>query len=138
VLVQRSVVYAHPKITVWHYPTPGVIHHQVHAPCADQIFREALTAGTDAMMLRHADRWLSDDRANGPLTADDEDWATKVWFPRTQLAGWRYWAMVMPTQVLGQLDVMHYVELYRAQGIVTKVFDQPDEAFAWICLPTPT
>jgi hypothetical protein len=135
--MEKVVVHEDPKITVWCYPLKRLIHHQMHGPCYYEPFRAALEAGREAMVYYKCDRWLSDDRENGPLPPDDELWATLTWFPRTRDAGWKYWAMVMPVKVIGQLNVSRFVKLYREQGVIARLFTEIDEAFDWLDQPAP-
>jgi hypothetical protein len=133
--MDRIVVFENEKISVWCYPEKGIIHHQMHAVVYREPFREALSAGLDAMILHRATKWLSDDRANTALPPDDEEWATNTWFPQVRAAGWKYWAMVQPIKVVGQMNVARFVKMYSDLGITARIFTDPDEAFAWIDRP---
>ena len=75
--MDKIIIHDTSKITLWCYPSLKLIHHQMHGACYNEPFREALTAGTDALIEHGADRWLSDDRENGPLSPEDEEWATR-------------------------------------------------------------
>lgn len=114
-----------------------MIHHEMHAACYNQPFREALTAGTDALVMHDCDRWLSDDRNNGPLSDEDEAWAIGEWFPRTRNCGWKYWAVVVPHKTIGQLNVARFAKLYAELGITARLFDDIDEAFRWLSHRVP-
>lgn len=134
--MSRIVVFDNEKISVWCYPDKGIIHHQMHAVVYREPFRAALTAGLEALIQHHATKWLSDDRAHAVLPADDEEWATKIWFPKMRAAGWKYWAMVRPIKAVGQMNVARYVKMYSDLGITARYFTDPDEAFAWLENPT--
>jgi hypothetical protein len=125
-------VYDVDAITVWCNAERQLIHHKMHKFCAGEPFRAALTAGTEAMMTYRANKWLSDDRANGALSPEDETWATTTWFPRTVAAGWKHWAVVLPKLVVGQMNVGRFVTRYRDLGINAKVFADPDSAAQWL------
>lgn len=128
----REVVFDSDLITVWCYPEARIIHHKMHRHCYGPVFREALTAGIAAMREHRADSWLSDDRKNGPLPDDDELWGATVWFQQAKAAGWKHWAMVMPSQAVGKLNVKRLVEHYRRQGVDALMFGEPDAAFDWL------
>jgi hypothetical protein len=128
----REVVYDSELISVWCYPSLGVVHHQMHSECNGAPFRAALSAGVQAMLRSAATCWLSDDRANGPLPEQDEKWGTKIWFQQAKAAGWASWAMVVPADALGKLNVTRFVELYRKRGVEAQMFADPVPALEWL------
>ncbi|HWO09306.1 MAG TPA: hypothetical protein VNN80_07495 [Polyangiaceae bacterium] len=104
----------------------------MHGSCHGEPFRQALSAGTQAMRQHGATAWLSDDRLNGPLPDADEAWGTGTWFAQTRAAGWKFWAMVVPERAVGKLNVKRFVELYRRRGIEAQMFTEPADAFVWL------
>ena len=129
----REIVFESEQISVWCYPQLRIVSHQMHRVCYGVPFRDALRAGTAAMQRCNAISWLSDDRLNGPLPDEDENWATSAWFQATKAAGWRYWAMVLPEKAVGKLNVKRFVELYRKRGIEAQMFTEPEPALEWLC-----
>ena len=119
-------------VTVWYHPDKKIIHHQFHKFMHGQEFRDALNAGTEAMKKYGAHKWLSDDRQNSALPRVDNEWAHTEWFPRTVLAGWKYWALVLPEKIIGQMNMNREAKIYSEQGIITAKFENPDEAMAWL------
>lgn len=69
---------------------------------------------------------------NGALPPTDLEWADKVWFPQTVKAGWKYWALVLPEEVIGQMNIKRHIKLYKDRGITVEVFRDPDEAIRWL------
>jgi hypothetical protein len=69
---------------------------------------------------------------NGPLLKEDEAWAKTNWFPNVVKAGWKFWAIVMPAQVIGQLNMKRFVDDYAKAGITVSVFSESDKALAWL------
>jgi hypothetical protein len=47
-------------------------------------------------------------------------------------AGWKYWAVVLPSDAIGKLNMNRFIKEYSRKGIITGVFDNPDEALNWI------
>jgi len=119
-------------ITVWYHPDSKVIHHKIHKSIIGQAFRDALTAGTEAMARYGATKWLSDDRLNTVVKKDDEEWGKAVWFGATLKAGWKYWAIVQPEKVLGQMNIHRISESFAAAGITARFFGDPDEGMKWL------
>src|SRR5688572_28215889 len=78
--VAREIVFENELITVWCAPQLRLVSHQMHKVCYGTPLRDALRAGTAAMQRHGAVAWLSDDRMNGPLPDDDEQWGTTTWF----------------------------------------------------------
>jgi hypothetical protein len=119
-------------IAVWVYPTRRMIHHEMKAFCFGADFRAALTRGAEAMEQHRAIKWLSDDRANGALVPEDEQWGYDVWFPRAIAAGWQPWAVVRPAQLLGQASLGRVSKQYVDAGINVQMFGDPAEAMRWL------
>jgi hypothetical protein len=131
--MKKQVILDNELITVWYYPERKLIHHKMKATCHGQDFRDALTRGAEAMEQYKGIKWLSDDRLNGnALPTDDETWATTIWFPRIKAAGWRYWAIVAPEAVIGQVNMSKFMLMYAELGISARMFSDPDLAFTWI------
>jgi hypothetical protein len=119
-------------ISVWVYPEHHMIHHQMNSYCYGEKFYQALTKGAEALERYHATKWLSDNRHNGALPAEDAVWTEKNWFPRVKAAGWRHWAVVHPEKVVGQLNMSRFVKKYGQLGINARTFSDVDEAFHWL------
>jgi hypothetical protein len=131
-LAERVVLFEHPRISVWCYPTRGLVHHQMHSACAGDPFRDALTAGLAALQEHECTRWLSDDRMHEALAPEDEDWAQDVWFPQAKASGWRHWAVIQPKSAVGNLSSARFRQWYAKHGINAKLFTDVDEAHAWL------
>jgi hypothetical protein len=128
----REVVFESEQMSVWCYPKWRLIYHQMHRYCLGEPFRAGMSAGTQAMQRHRAIAWLSDDRLNGPLPDEDEQWAGTFWFQQTKAAGWKYWAMVLPERAVGKLNVKRYIELSRKRGIEAQMFVAPEPALDWL------
>ena len=121
-----------PQITVWYYPESKIVHHQMHQYTHGKDFRDALTAGVEAMKKHGAKKWLSDDRKNPVLTPEDQQWGQEVWAPQVIKAGWKYWAIVLPERVLAKFRMEERAERYSKMGVTVKTFTDPDEAMRWL------
>jgi hypothetical protein len=131
-LAEKLLILETARISLWCYPQQGIIHHVMHLPThGDALFR-ALQMGTEAMRTHGATKWLSDDRLNGPLPAEDIERGNTEWFPGMKKAGWKHWALVQPERLGGQVHMSRVVESYQAHGVQTAVFDDPDAAMTWL------
>jgi hypothetical protein len=54
------------------------------------------------------------------------------WFPRAKAAGWKFWALVVPPDVMARLNLNEFVKSYFEQGLRIMVFTEPGEAMAWL------
>jgi hypothetical protein len=119
-------------VSLRYYPASKIIHHEIRRFVHGQEFRDILEKGLKVFTERMARKWLSDDRGNGPLKPADADWAINDWAPRVMRAGWKFWAVVMPETVLGQMNMKRWIETYAAQGVTAQAFSDPHEAKKWL------
>lgn len=119
-------------ITVQYLVDKRVIYHVVHQPIGGQQLRDALNAGTDALAKYGATKWLSDDRQNGPLPAEDVEWGDKDWNPRAIKAGWKYWALVVPNEAASAEAMAPVIEHLYELGLCMRVFTTKEKAMQWL------
>jgi len=134
--MDRTVIIESDEIIVWYHADQRMIHHQMRGYCYDEPLRAAFQAGLAAMTKYKAQKWLSDDRANGPLSLEDEAWVFHTWGPSAVAAGWKYWALVLPERVVERMNVPRFVELSRQGGITARVFTELEPAFDWLADPS--
>jgi hypothetical protein len=120
------------NVSMWYYPESKILHHQMHKFLCGTPFRNALTKGVDTFEKYGAMKWLSDDRATPALSKEDLEWGDKVWFPRVAKLGWKYWAIVMPKQVIGQVTLKKLADSYIQRGVNTRLFSSVEEAKQWL------
>lgn len=121
-----------PQITVRCDPDAKIIHHEMHEYTHGKDFRDALMAGVEAMKKYRANKWLSDDRKNPVLNADDREWGEEVWAPAVMKAGWKYWAIVQPEKALARVRMEERGEAFSNRGVTVKFFSDPGEAMKWL------
>ena len=120
------------NISMWYYPESKILHHQTHQFFCGKPFRDALNKGVDVFQKYGAQKWLSDDRETSALSKEDLEWGDRDWFPRVAKLGWKYWAIVMPEKVVGQLTLKRLADTYNSRGVNTRIFSSPDEAKKWL------
>ncbi|MBZ0307623.1 MAG: STAS/SEC14 domain-containing protein [Anaerolineae bacterium] len=118
--------------TLWYYPESKIMHHVFHKYIHGQEFRQVLEKGLEVFKERGGQKWLSDDRKNSALPTADMEWGLKDWNPRVWAAGWRYWAVVMPDKVAGQMNMNRLMKENIEMGLTIQVFDDADEALKWL------
>jgi hypothetical protein len=129
------VVIENDSVTMRYHPESGILEHRFHKHVWGATFREALNKGLEVLQRNGGTKWLSDDRANAALPQDDTDWGLNDWFPRVKKAGWKYWAIVLPEHVIGQMNMKRIISDYSAKGVIARVFDNPAAAMAWLKKP---
>jgi hypothetical protein len=120
------------NITMWYYSESKILHHQVHQFFFGKTFRDIMNKGVEVFQKYGAQKWLSDDRQVTAFSKEDLEWGDKDWFPRVAKSGWKYWAIILPEKVVGQMTVKKLADTYSARGVKTRVFSSPDEAKLWL------
>lgn len=119
-------------LTVWYHNESRIVHHQFNKFVYGDRFREGLNTGVSLLKKHACHKWLSDDRKNSALSPEDVEWCMTDFFPRAIKAGWKYWAIIMPQKVIGQLNMKRFIETYSDMGLTVKVFSDPDKAMSWL------
>ncbi len=88
--------------------------------------------GLEIFRKTGAQKWLSDDQKNNAMTQEDEDFANKEWLPHVIKAGWKYWALIMPNKVVGQMTRKRLIDVFAKMGVTVKIFESPEEALKWL------
>ncbi|MDP1827099.1 MAG: hypothetical protein Q8L48_27745 [Archangium sp.] len=123
-------------VTLQFHQDSGIVHHEFHKYIFGENFRSVLTTGVEAMEKYKATKWLSDDRKNNALAQDDSEWAMTVWSARALAAGWKYWAVVLPEKIIGQMNMQRFIDMYKARGLAVRVFSDPALARTWLENPS--
>jgi hypothetical protein len=119
-------------ITIKFLPDKKMIYHTVHQPISGQNLRDALTAGFNALQKYGVSKWLSDDRKNGPMSDEDRDWGAENINRRSLEAGWKYWALVVPQQIVAAGSMAPTIEAMFDLGLRMMVFSKVEDAVAWL------
>ena len=131
---KNEVIYNSDYISVEYWPDKKLIYHLIHQPIANQIetFKEALNKGTEVLSEHKLSKWLSDDRKNGPLSQEGNEWAFGNWQPRTIQAGWKYWAAVVPQDLAAAGTLIPVIDNLHQLGLRMMVFTDLDKAVEWL------
>jgi hypothetical protein len=119
-------------ITVKYLEDKKIIYHTVRKPIPDQFLKDAVNAGTDALIEYGACKWLSDDRKNGPVSREIAEWGRKEWNPRSIAGGWKYWANVVPVEVAAAGALTPVIEDLFNLGLRMMVFSDLESALEWL------
>ena len=130
--MDKELIIDNENMTIWYYPNKRIVHHQFHRFTYGKTLRDGLSAGAAILEEKGAQKWLSDDRKNTGLGKDDMDWTATVWRPRVKKAGLKYWAIVLPEKIFGQMVMKRIIEEYANTGVTIQTFSDPDEAMKWL------
>jgi len=126
------VVLDNENATLWFHEESKIIHHHFKKWVSGKDLRAVLDKGCEHVKNHGATKWLSDDRLNGALKPDDEEWSRTNWFPRTLKAGWKDWAVVLPEKLVGQMNLKRFTEDFGKAGINAQIFSDPELAKKWL------
>ena len=121
------------QFSLWFHEESRIVHHQFHGFVYGEAFRSCLLEGVTLLRKYGANKWLSDDRANSAISKEDFEWSTTEWRREAMNAGWRYWAVVLPEKVVGQMSLQKIFKQYEKDSpVVAKLFTDPEPAMAWL------
>jgi hypothetical protein len=122
------------KLTLVFHPNEKIVHHQIHKPLDDDEIKAMLTQGCEVFEVNGAEKWLSDDRGNGPVSQEIERWGQEVWNKRMVAAGWKYWALVIPEEALKEATSTMKMIIFNLSklGVTLRLFSDPDRAMDWL------
>jgi hypothetical protein len=118
--------------TLVYHEDSRIVHHTFHEVIAGENFRTVLNNGVELLRKHGAKKWLSDDRMIGALNEEDTQWSMNDWFPRAKAAGWKFWALVVPADIMARMNLKEFVDSYYEQGLRIMVFTDPEAAMEWL------
>lgn len=130
--MSEIIIVDNPYITVKYLNDTKIVFHTIHKPVGGQVFRSALNAGTDALKRYGASKWLSDDRLNGPVSDEDREWSFQNWNLPTIQAGWKYWALVVPNELIAAGSLTPVIEKLYEYGLRMMTFSTVEAALEWL------
>ena len=136
----RITVYENDYVTLYYYPDAKIVYHVLHKFTYGEEFRRYLELGLELLQKHGARKWIADNRNHSALPTEDLEWSMNDWFFRAYKTGWRYWAMVMPDKIAGQLSMNRIMKRNIDMGMTIKVVESLEEALEWLALveaPTP-
>jgi hypothetical protein len=133
--MDRETIIDTPEIMLWYHPETKIVHHELQKYPGVAALQAALEKGLEVMRLRGARKWLSDNRRGGAVPRSHHEWAQTVWGPKAAAAGWKYWAVLLPHELLGYANANRLIDIYGALGVTAKTFQHPDAAMQWLLSP---
>jgi len=119
-------------VTLWYHPDEKVVHHQIHKFLVAGVFERLLSKGAELLETHGATKWLSDDRNNVVVSPEDLAWSDTVWAPRVLKAGFKHWAIVVPSTAVAELQMKALRTKRQKQGLTVEMFERVEDAMAWL------
>ncbi len=120
------------RATLSYDASSGYVHQTFKQPLRGMAFQEILNTTLETLTNTRAGKWLSDERRALELTPDDLDFLTGDWGPRAFRAGWRFLALVVPTDATARAALQKTVTAFHEMGVQVRTFTDPDEAREWL------
>jgi hypothetical protein len=130
--MDKEVIFENDSITIWFHNSKKIVHHQFHQFTHGKEFQEGLIKEAKLLEKKEAIKILSDDRKNPIMKQEDMKWTAATLRPLYLKAGCKYWAIVLPEQVAGQMAMKKIIKEYADLGVAIEIFDDPDKALKWL------
>lgn len=135
----RTTLLENEYACMWYYPECHIIHHQILQPTAGEAFKNLLITGLRYIQEHDVQKWLSDDRKQSFLNAEDSAWSQDYWLPLALKSGWKQWAMIPPDNPRGQVNIKRLMDYVITQHrLKVKLFYDPADAFQWLVMDNGT
>ena len=119
-------------VVLRYLPEPKMLYHTILKPVDEAVFKDVLDTGTNALKTYSIKRWLSDDRNNGPFSAEFMQWSLEDWIPRTIANGWKSWANVVPQDLMAAGTLVPIIDKLYEYGLRMAVFTSVTQAMQWL------
>lgn len=120
-------------VTLIYHEDTKIVHHEFHQYVPDEPFRECLMKGLKVMKAHSAIKWLSDDRKNLAIPKEAKEWMDTEWSDMAFEAGWKYWAIVLPSKAIGKMAMNRMLQIPKlTQQLTIESFDEVDAAYEWL------
>ncbi len=120
-------------VTLKYHEDTKIVHHEFHQYVFGEPFRECLLKGLEIMKTHSAIKWLSDDKKNVAIPREERAWMNSEWSDRAFEAGWKCWAIVLPSKAIGQMAMNRILQIPKlAQQLTINSFNEVDAAYEWL------
>ena len=88
--------------------------------------------GIEYMQANGLFKWLSDDRNNGPLPENVMMWFFSDWRDRAVAAGWKFWANIVPQDVIAAGSLIPVIHDLAEHGVKMNVYASMERDRDWL------
>jgi hypothetical protein len=119
-------------VTLLYYPESKIIHNRFHKPTFGKSYRGVMIQGLRILKQRQATKWLSDNRELSAVGSENTEWLKAIWAPQAMAAGWNRWAILLPKELIGQMNMKQFIEFNSDKGVSVCVFSDSARALVWL------
>ena len=119
-------------VVLYYHTDTKIVHHIYQPTIYGEYIKEELNKGVELLKEHKAQKWLSDNHLFNDLPEEDAKWINEVWIKKAIDAGWKYWALVVPEEDFGRMNMMEFVEVFGGMGVRVMAFTDADEAMKWL------
>ena len=130
--MEPALIFDNDFIWMVYHEDTKIIHHHYYPKLNSHYLRAGLDTGIDVMMEEGCNKWLSDNREVVAHSPEDTEWINTDWLPRAVDAGWKYWALVVPSDTIALMNMTEFINSFYDMGVWVSVFSDPDEAWDWL------
>jgi hypothetical protein len=127
-----EVVYESPYATLWYHTESKIIHHKIHKYSQNEEFRSFINLAARTLGEKGATKWLSEDQSLLMLEKESSNFNKVSWPEKTVDAGWKFWAIVQPKNIITQINMEKIVKHFKSLGVTAKFFSEVEEAMQWL------
>ena len=101
-------------------------------PSLDEI-KAILNSAIPLLKEHNANKILNNIKDLEANSVENQEWIQKIWFSDAEKNGLKYFAFVVPTNMIGELSAEQTNEVAEEEGRITiKYFENYDEAVDWL------
>ncbi|MEM6529023.1 MAG: hypothetical protein AAF653_12065, partial [Chloroflexota bacterium] len=119
-------------VVMYYHEDTRIVHHKYQPTIKGEFIREQLTMGVELLKEHGANKWLSDNSLFNNLPEEDNQWIINDWFPEALQAGWKYYALVVPEDDMGKMNMVQFTSTFTSMDIAARVFVDADRAMEWL------
>ena len=123
---------------LWFHPEAGVVHSELRKFVWGEAYQQLMNEGLDLLVREGACKWLSENRQSTVYSREDTEWAMNVFMPRAAKNGFKYWAIVPPENVIGQMNMERIASVSKPYGVEARLFGDGPAALNWLEGIVPT
>lgn len=130
--MEVEVIFNSPNAILWYHPDSKIIHHKIFNYTLNEEFKSFINLASTTLAKKGSTKWLSEDQSLLMLEKGSSDFSKVSWPRKTIEAGWKYWAIIQPKNIISQIIMERIVKYFYSLGVTAKFFTEVDEAMQWL------
>lgn len=129
----KDVVFDTTYITIFFNPEESLVHLRWKGFASSEQFREGLNFALEVVKENQVENWLGDLKMMQAIQPADEEWSTKVWYPRLAESALNKMAIVTSLDFLNNSSVRRIVNASADEiSFETRYFVDVNDAHNWL------